>query len=269
MQEYIDFLGKQSPYDRLDAGDLERLARLVQVEFYRAGATIVGANEDRLAHLSVIRAGVVHVVDRGRVIDELGPGDTFGQISVLSGLPPPLSVVAVTDTLCYHVPDPREFLAHPERLTFAHYNILVSRQKLTSGAADYGLRDVAEFMRPPLWCSSDTPIRESARLISEAHQSCVLFETPQGLGIMTDSDCRRLVATGDVPVDAPVRTIGKVPARTVRNSTSAAAAFLEMIQHGVHHLVVVDAAERPVGVCRVFDLSTADVRDGCHACVDQ
>jgi len=37
MREYVDFLGRQSPYDELDAADLEALARLVEVEYLTAG----------------------------------------------------------------------------------------------------------------------------------------------------------------------------------------------------------------------------------------
>jgi len=261
VQEYVDFLARQPPYDRLGADDLEELGRHVRVEFFTAGAVIVGANEPRLDHLSVIRTGQVHVIDRGRVVDELGPGDTFGQISVLSGLPPALSVVAATDTLCYHIPDPRGFLREPQRLTFSHYNTMVARPRATSAAADYGLRSVGEFMRPALWCTAETPVRDAARRMSQEHQSCILYDSPDGLGIMTDSDCRRQVATGEVPVDAAVHRVGTVPAATVGQAVPAATAFLEMIHRGVHHLVVVDSGGRPAGVVRVFDLSTADIRD--------
>ncbi len=72
MREYVDFLGSQSPYDALDAADLEALARLVEVEYFTAGTTIVTAGESPLSHFYVVRTGEVEVVDRGRVIDVLG-----------------------------------------------------------------------------------------------------------------------------------------------------------------------------------------------------
>lgn len=261
MHEYVEFLGRQSPYDRLDVEDLERLARHVEVEFFAAGATIVHAHGRQLDHLYVVRTGSVHVVDRGRVVDELVPGDTFGHISVLSGLPPPLSVVAVSDTLCYRLPDPRAIVEHGERLTFAHYNTMVSRTRLTGRSIDQSLRPVREFMREPLICRPDTPIREAAAKMSETNQSCVIVESSDGVGIMTDSDCRRLVATGLVSVDAPVSVIATTPARTISETTSASTAFVEMVIHGVHHLIVRSTSGRVVGVTRVFDLSSSEIRD--------
>ena len=130
MREYVDFLGSQPPYDQLDAADLEALARLVEVEYFTEGTIIVTAGQAPLSHFYVVRSGEVEVVDRGRVVDVLDTGETFGQISVLSGLPPPLTVRAADDTLCYRFIDPRKYLHHPDRLQFSHYGSLVSRERL-------------------------------------------------------------------------------------------------------------------------------------------
>ena len=113
MKEFLDFLGAQSPYDRLDDDDLNRLAEAVEVEYFLAGTVIVEAEAAPLDCLFVVRVGAVEIIDRGRITDVLGPGETFGHISVLSGLPPPLQVRAAEDTLCYRLPDPRTLLGAP------------------------------------------------------------------------------------------------------------------------------------------------------------
>lgn len=271
MQEYIDFLGKQSPYDRLSPSDLERLSRHVEVEFFPAGAVIVAAHQPQLEHLYVVRTGSVEVADRTHVVDELGPGDTFGHLSLLSGLPPPLSVTATTDTLCYRVPDPRQILENPQVLAFSHYAAISGGLRLAGGTFDRALRPVRDFMRPPTWCRVDTPIREAARAMSEACQSCVIYKVGDEFGIMTDSDCRRRVATGEVSIDDPVHLVGTTKARVVDVNATTSEAFLEMVTHGVHHLVVVDPSGRAVGIARVFDLSSAEVRDPLRirAAIDQ
>ncbi len=262
MQEFIDFLAKHSPYDQLDADDLVRLGEATQVEYFPAGSSIVGPDVGVLEYLAVIRTGVVTVLDRSRVVDELGPGDTFGQFSVLSGLPPSVTAHATTDTLLYLLPDPRKLLGHPERLAFENADRSVARHSLLAGAAaDSMLRRVTSFMSPPVWCEHDTTIREAAQAMTEARRSSVLFRVGHDVGIMTDSDCRKLLATGEVSVDAAVSTIASVPARSIGHEESAGAALLTMVHHGVHHLVVTDGADQAVGVCRVIDLSAADIRD--------
>lgn len=254
MREFVEFLSAQPPYHALDNADLERLARVVEVEYYPAGAAIVDAGGTPLEQVAVVRTGRVAIHDRGHLIDELEPGDSFGCLSVLGGGPPPFSAVADEDTLCYWIPDPRTVVQHPEALSFPKYQTSRSPGLLS----DTRLRPVADLMRAPVFCDLDTTIRDAAQQMTRAHHSCVVYRTPAGVGIMTDADCRRRVATGEVSLDEPVATIGSAPAPSVDAATPVASAFLEMIHHGVHHLVVTDGGA-PVGIARVFDLTSADV----------
>lgn len=264
MREYVDFLGTQSPYDALDAVDLETLARLVEVEYFTADQTIITAGEPPLSHLYVVRSGEVEVVDRGRVVDVLGVGETFGQISVLSGLPPALTIRAVQDTLGYRFLDPRAKLRQPERLQFSHYGSLVSRERLArSGLVDQALRFARNQMRPIVWCAPDATVTEAAAAMTDAGQSCALIE--QGgssvVGIVTDSDFRTGLAAGTLTSDTPVATLASFPAATISADTLVGDAFLKMVESGYHHLVVAGAGDKPVGVLRVVDLASAEVRN--------
>lgn len=263
MKEYADFLGRQSPYDALDAADLDRLARRVEVEYFGHGAMIVPADAEPLDRLYVVRTGSVEVLDRGRVVDLLGPGDTFGHISLLSGLPPALAVRAAEETLCYLLPDPRQILRHPEHLRFTHYGNLIARERLTGADAltDHATAPVSACARPVVWCDAGDPIRDVAQRMGDARQSCAIVRGAEGLGIVTDSDFRRHVATGRVPAHAPVGDIMTVPVTTISESATIAEAFLSMVEHDVHHLPVTDGQGRPSGVVRVVDVASVDVRD--------
>lgn len=262
MREYVDFLGGQSPYDALEAADLQALARLVEVEYFVAGTTIVTAGDQPLTHFYVVRSGEVEVVDRGRVVDVLGPGETFGQISVLSGLPPPLGIRASEDVLCYRFPDPRPHLQHPDRLRFSHYGSLVTRERLArSGLVDQALRLARNQMRPIVWCRPDTTVGQAAASITAAGQSCALIDRGDAIGIVTDSDFRAALATGATDAGASVSALASFPAATIGEDTLIGDAFLRMVECGYHHLVVVGAGDRPVGVLRVVDLASAEVRN--------
>jgi len=287
VQEYVDFLGRQSPYDRLSAADLERLARAVEVEFVTAGTVVVAADADALTHLWVVRTGAVAVLDRGRVVDQLTPGDTFGQVSLLSGMPPALSVRAELDCVLYRLPDPRPLLEQPDRLQFHGYGMLAARPRMTDGgvAAERARAAVERHTRPVVLCRADTPIRRLAEAVSAEGQSCAVVDmghspdgggadrsgtgaadgSPDGSGqrwgIVTDADIRRHVGTGAVGVDEPAHRITTMPVLTVSAETSLAQAHLRMVEHGVHHLVVTDVSGRPTGVVRAVDLASAEVRD--------
>ena len=263
MKEFLDFLGEQSPYDRLDDDDLTRLARAVEVEYFTSGTVIVEADAAPLAFLYVVRVGAVEIVDRGRVTDVLGPGETFGHISVLSGLPPPLQVRAAEDTLCYRLPDPRALLTHPDRLRFAHYGGLVARERLiSSGDSAARLeRSIGSVAHPITWCDADDSIRTVAMLVTEAGRSCALFLRAGQIGIVTDDDFRRRVATGEVGVDAPISSIASTPAIAMSVDRTVSTAYLFMVEQGIHHLVVVDAVGTAVGIVRVVDMAATEVRN--------
>lgn len=262
MKEYLDFLSGQSPYDALDAEDLQRLVRNIDVEFVAAGTTIVTENSPPLSNLWVIRTGVVEVVDRGRVVDELNQGDTFGHISVLSGLSPALSVRAVEDTVLYVLPDPRKVLQHPGRLRFSHYGSMVGRPKMTkAGILHAGSGPVSRFARPIIWCDADTSLQDAAQRITEAATSCALVYTERGVAIITDSDFRKAAGDGTYAADASVARFARHPVLTITEDTPVPTAFLRMLEQGVHHLVLTSRGGRPTGVVRVVDLTSAETRD--------
>ena len=263
MKEFTDFLGSQSPFDALDAQDLEALTRTIEVEFFPEGTTIIQADGPRLEHMWVIRAGRVAVSDRGVLVDELDPGDSFGHRSVFTGWPPTFSCTATEDTLCYRIPDPREVVAHPERLQFRSYGNVRGRSRMLQGAGvvERSHHPVSRYMRPIIWVHPDEPIRLVAQRIFDVRMSCALIDAPQGLGIVTDGDFSAKVATGRVSMDAPVSAIMSVPAQQISHTTTVGSAIVDMVQSGYHHLAVHDDGGRPVGVVRVVDLASAEVRD--------
>jgi CBS domain-containing protein len=262
VQEFADFLGSQPPFDALSGDDLDRLARQVEVEYFAAGTVIMAAGSPPLHHLYVVRTGAVEMLDRGRAVDLLGPGDTFGHISLLTGMAPPLSARAAEDTLCYRLPDPRTVVADPSALHFSSYGTRVARERLTGFGLLAGPQaPVTRHMRQIVWCEATAPVREAAAAVTRTDQSCALIRTPQGLGIVTDRDFRSRVATAEVSADAPVSQIMSMPVSTVPSSATLAAAFVQMVKSGVHHLVVRNADDEPIGVLRAMDLASVEVRD--------
>jgi CBS domain-containing protein len=184
MKELVDFLGAQPPYDRLDAEDLDRLAGAVEVEFFPAGTMIVQADAGVLDCLYVIRTGSVEILDRGRTADILGEGETFGHVSVLSGLAPPMAVRAVEDTLCYRLPDPRTIPHHAERLRFSHYGTMIARERVIAAGGSFARleRPIGEVVHPITWCEPDDSVRTVAEAMTAAGRSCALFMTDGQIG---------------------------------------------------------------------------------------
>ncbi|MDO8644971.1 MAG: putative nucleotidyltransferase substrate binding domain-containing protein [Candidatus Planktophila sp.] len=262
MQEFTDFLAKQPPFDALPTDDIERLASKVEVEYFGLGTVIVTAGSEPLDHIYMVRTGSVEVLDRGNLVDLLGPGDAFGHISLLTGLPPQFSVRAAEDTLCYRLPDPRSIVQDASALAFNHFGTLVTRHRLTASALMSDAQsNVVRYMRTIIWCDASASVREVAKDITDSDQSCALIRSGDELGLVTDRDFRSRVGVGEVSIDAPVRAIMSTPIITVPKTTTLAAAFLLMVEAGVHHLVVIDEYEKPIGIVRAMDLASVELRN--------
>lgn len=261
MKEFVDFLGRHAPYDALPGDLLDTLARTIEVEFFPAGTTVVERDGPVIDRIHVIRSGEAEVLDVGRVVDLLDEGDSFGHVSLLSGLPPAVSVRAVGDLLCYSLPDPRSLLP-AGALQFRGYGQLANRERLSrTASSDVMNMAVSAFMRPPLWADATATVREAARAMSDGRESCVLTRIGEDVGIATDSDFRRAIGERSEPGAEALAVIATAPAVAIDDTTLVAEALITMIRHNVHHLVVTGAAARPVGVIRIVDVTSTDVRE--------
>jgi CRP-like cAMP-binding protein len=83
----------------LDRKELELLAKLAKEQQYEPGATIVRSGASGHG-LYIIKEGNVSVVRDGKKVASMGPGQFFGEISVLDGGPRTADVKADTDTTC-------------------------------------------------------------------------------------------------------------------------------------------------------------------------
>ena len=93
-----------------------------------------------------------------------------------------------------------------------------------------------------------------------AGATCVVVDLGDSLAIVTDHDIRtRVVAAGAAP-DIPLADVMTAPARTVTADRTASEALLEMLDHGIRHLPVLDARGRLAGVIDDVDLLAAEHR---------
>src|SRR5581483_10000451 len=136
--EVTRFLREHPPFDALATKEVERVAAVVEVEFHRAGTTIISQGTGPVEHLRVVRSGAVEVIHDGRLLDLLGEGELFGHASMLSGLPAGFEARAAEDALCYRVPAEasQELLSAPAGLRFVARS-LVEPWSEAPASADY------------------------------------------------------------------------------------------------------------------------------------
>jgi CBS domain-containing protein len=252
LTEIARFLSRRPPFDTLAPDELTELVSGTEIEFHLAGSPILSEDGGPVTFLRVIHSGAVDVVHERRLLDLLGPGDTFGHAAMLSGLPPGFEARAAEDTLCY-------------RIAAAVARPLLERarsRELAVGSHEPGHQPVARLIRSAtVRCDPDTAVGEAARRITEAGASAAIVDLPgNDFGILTDRDLRKRVVAADVPASAPVESVMTAPVFTVGPARLGSEVLFELLERGIDHAVVVTERGQLVGVVDAIDLFAVQPR---------
>ena len=246
MEEVHIFLARFPPFDALPDEELERVARTTELIECPAGATVLVEDGTPSDRFYVVRDGSMELVHEDEVIDVLEPGEGFGHPSLLTGMAPAFTVRAHEDSRVLAIPR-EEALAVLSRPAGIGYVAGSLRERLTrTGHTVHGLPEVRTAHVGPLanpttpTCPGDTPIRDVARLMTEAGSTAALVRMNGALGIVTDAELRERVVGGDVATDDPVSAVAVAPAPTVRADQLAVEAMIDLLERDLDHIVVLD-----------------------------
>ena len=273
LADVVDFLGAHAPFDAVDRSELERVAASAEVEFHLAGTVIFSQGAEPIEHLRVVRSGAVEIVLDERVLDRLESGELLGHASMLSGLPTGFAARAAEDTLCYRIPADvaRELLARPAGIRYVARSLLelppeAAGTSPAAAALTSAHRPVGSLIRGvPVVCGPDTPIRDAARMMTDAGEASVVVEIGDGtLGILTDHDLRTRVVAAGISGDAPVSVAMTAPAYTSRPDRLAGELLLDMLDRGLRHYPVVSVTGELLGVVSDSDLVAVETRSSFY-----
>ncbi len=251
LSEIVRFLAQRPPFDALAPTELSEVAAHATIEFHPRGATIVSQGGGPVTFLRVIHSGAVDIVHERRLLDLLSAGDTFGHAAMLSGLPPGFAARAAEDTLCYRIPDT---VARP-LLDRAR------RRELAVGVSD-GATPVGRLIRAAtVTCRPSESIGTVAERMTVAGATAVIVELAPGeIGIVTDRDLRGRVLARGRPSGARIEEAMTTPVFTVTPDRIAGEVLYDMLERGIHHVPVVTAGGRLIGVLEDADLFAARPR---------
>ncbi len=268
MTDIADFLRRHPPFDTLDEETLARVAASAEAESHVAPAAILERASATSEHAYVVRLGSVELLIGGRLFDVLGEGEMFGFASVLEE--GPLGFVARAadaETLVYRIPAHaiRPVLERPEAARFIARTMSAGMRLLAGSerdpAPDAGGRPVRELLRAPaVVCPPDTSVGDAARRMVEAGATCVVVDLGDRFGIVTDRDIRKRVLAEGAGPEAPLAQVMTAPAWTFAADRSGTEALIEMLDHGIRHLLVLEPGRRLLGVLDDVDLMASERR---------
>jgi CRP-like cAMP-binding protein len=134
LEVFFDLLRGMELFEPLEDPDLRDLAAMLKLRRYGAHKVLI-AEGDRGTHLYIVLSGKVAVVkDNNDVIAEMGAGEIFGEMSLLSGEPAYPSVHSRTEVqvATLNAKDFKHVLNKYPILQIFFYRILVNRAQVNS-----------------------------------------------------------------------------------------------------------------------------------------
>jgi CBS domain-containing protein len=259
------FLARFEPFAGLAPEELERVLAATEERRYEAGDIALVEDAEPAAHLFVILEGAMELVHDAEVVEVIGPGDTFAEPSLLSGLAPVFTVRAREPSLCLLIPRTvaLELYGRPAgvaQLARKLRHRLVQTGHTVHALPELGTIRVGDLVtRAPVFCGGGVTIRRAAETMTQEHQTAILVRDGQNLAILTDAVLREQVVAGGMSPENPVSRIVR-PAVQVGPERIAVDAVVEMLDAGTDHIVVVDAQRQAVGVLSAADLAGLETR---------
>lgn len=100
-----------------------------------------------------------------------------------------------------------------------------------------------------------TPVKEAVKIMADNNVGSILiFDNDKLLGIFTERDLLRVVASG-IDLDKPIEFVATVcDLITVDEDTPVGEAAKIMAQHNIRHLIVTDKSGKVVGILSIRDI---------------
>lgn len=252
-----DFLKDYPPFQALDTATLRQMAESVAVKYCPNGETIFQQGEQPANQVFVVREGAVNLYHDEELVDQCDEGELFGLRPLLTNDAYALSAIAREESLLYVIP---AFIIKdaadkfPEVWKYIAANFASGWKYRTEQAnqgkifihqpntnpSSFQLLEIqsVERSKVPVTAPPNITISEAAKRMSDQEVgSLILVNDHQyPLGIITDKDLRKKVATGLVPLHESVHTIMSTPVITAASDISVADVQLLMVTHGIHHI---------------------------------
>jgi len=277
-----DFLKEFPPFNLLGRELLMRISGRVLVQYRQPDESIFRQGGPPGKHIYIVREGAVHLLREQEgeltLVEQCDEGDVFGIRPLLAEENYALTARVAEESLIYAIdiegfreaveanPKVAFYLASTFATGIGEAYRSLHKTRLFLGrdgmaGAGFPLMEVQslEKSKEPVTCLPDTPIREAAAIMSDKEVGSIIVASPAArpLGIVTDKDLRKKVATGKTGLDEPVSAIMSSPVITVGPDITVADVQIKMIKNRINHLCITEDgtdASPVIGVLSEHDL---------------
>ncbi len=257
VHRVFEFLRKYPPFSLMKEDRLLEIAAKIKIKYVDRGQVIFDENDAPGDFLYLVREGSVSLSYNGETVDICDEGDLFGVRSMLSGKPYLLRALSTAESLLYLIPIPgfKVILEQNSQVGMYFAAGLASGQAIlrdessNSSIADkYQLKASPAIMgaapghKTLITCKKNETISDVAKVMRHHNIGSMVITGDRGapIGIITDTDLRKKVATGEYPVNVPVEAIMNSPVITMKKGATLIEMMITMMTGHIHHLCITE-----------------------------
>lgn len=257
----LEFVKEHPPFSLIEPAEQKQLCDQASIAYFPGGTSIFQEGDALHTSLYMIRKGQVNIISKtGELIDRCGEGEIFGSRAFMSTETYQASAVADSEALCILFPVEvwrGLFLQNPRLIEyfFGDFSSGLALRKRKLSQINLQLKNLtqkedsvlpgtqtAKINTQVLSCHSEMPIKEAAKMMSEKRYGSILIQNEKNhpIGIITNSDLRNQIATGNHGIEEPVHAIMNHPVFTATANHDLDFYLLEMLSKGVQHIVITE-----------------------------
>ena len=283
----MDFLVKFPPFSMMNDKEIQQIMAHIKVKYVEKGEIFFRQGNDAGDYFFLVRKGAVKLerLEGGVniLMDVCGEGDIFGIRPVIADQPYLSTGTAQEESIVYavEVEDIRKIMAQNPKVgyflasSFASGSRKDRKKDNTDGLVfiskgevfqDEKLLEVQTLhpSRNPVTCSPETSIEVAASIMTVEKVSSIVVVNSMDypLGILTDSDIRRIVGLRRLDLDQPIRSVMHSPVICLPEGATYADAQMAMIQHNISQVIITEDGTNETAIKGVVSESEMLVYQG-------
>ncbi len=282
-----DFLVEFPPFSMMSEEEIQQVMSRIKIKYVEKGDVFFRQGDVAGDFFYLVGKGAVKLerLEGGVniLLDVCGEGDIFGIRPVIADQPYLSTGTAQEESIVYAVAvkDIRKIMAQNPQVSsflassFASGSRKDGKKENTDGLVfiskgevfqDEKLLEVQTLntSREPVTCSPETPIEVAASIMTVEKVSSIIIvnQSHHPVGILTDSDIRRIVGLRRLELDQPIRLVMHSPVICLPVGATYADAQMTMIQHNISLVILTEDGTNDTAVKGVFSESEMLVYQG-------
>lgn len=271
-----DFLKKYPPFDIIPTEELMNLSKEVVIIYMDKGRVLFKENEAPHDYLYIVKEGAIEmrqmVNDRLEMTDICDEGDVFGVRPIITGTPYTMGAFAQEESIVYGIPskDFKPIIEKNPKIGMYLIEIFASKTRNPYSAdytkylyknfdknmlqKDFFELQPAAYVRKVVQIHPSGSLQQATQLMTDNRVSSIVVTDNERcpLGIVTDKDLRKQIATGYFSLEMKVSQVMSHPVKTFPKRMTISQAQFEMIKNNINHLIITEDASPNTPVCGIM-----------------